>query len=48
MKLKRAVYGPPPHLPQVAQLDEGENEVLDYLISGRFFGHTGKLNYQQQ
>ncbi|XP_066910545.1 uncharacterized protein [Clytia hemisphaerica] len=41
MKLKRVVYGPPPYVPQVAQLDEGESEVLDYLISGHFFGHTG-------
>ncbi|XP_066932629.1 uncharacterized protein [Clytia hemisphaerica] len=38
--IKTSIYGGHPH-DQIAQLEEGEKKMLDYLIGGRFYAHTG-------
>ena len=40
--VKKAIYGQLPYQ-SIANLDEGENKILDLMIQGRFYSHTGKL-----
>ena len=39
--VKETIYGQPPYQ-SIANLDEGENKILDLMIQGRFYSHTGK------
>ncbi|XP_066911021.1 uncharacterized protein [Clytia hemisphaerica] len=41
LKLKKTVYGSHDYIQQVANLDEGEFQMIQYMTEGRFFGHTG-------
>ena len=40
MNVKETIYGQPPHN-TIAKLDEGELKILDLLIEGKFYSHTG-------
>ena len=42
--IKDAIYGAPPHK-DIAQLNEGEIMIMDKMIEGRFYAHTGTRSY---
>ena len=44
MKVKEAIYGEPPYN-SIAKLDEGELKILDLMIEGKFYSHTGMKNF---
>ena len=40
MNVKETIYGQPPYN-TIAKLDEGELKILDLMIEGKFYSHTG-------
>jgi len=40
MNVKQTIYGQPPYN-SIAKLDEGELKILDLMIEGKFYSHTG-------
>ena len=42
-KIKDAIYGAPPHI-NIPKLDIGEGPILDSMIEGRFYSHTGSFH----
>ena len=44
MNVKETIYGEPPYN-SIAKLDEGELKILDLMIEGKFYSHTGRFLY---
>lgn len=42
MNVKETIYGQPPYN-SIAKLDEGELKILDLMIEGKFYSHTGNV-----